>query len=445
MRKSVLRAMFGASIAVGLVVSGSGVASAAPDTSRVSQTIVGVGSDTTYEAMNRLDLLYNESAGCAIIPSSGTFANYEQKCIIGGALSYDGALIETENEYHDRVIEAYPVGSGNGASVLFQYTNGAAAVPGDFSRSSSKRTLTAVAGFTQYESSYARDGISYWIGKNNTNVTQNGAGTLPTPNISQADLKKVYFGDGNPNTSNTGCATNWLAQPNGTSLANTDSVGNATGAPGSGSIVVYATQAGSGTGKDFANFLQGGAVAADLQKCIDPNFTDGTGEQHVIFENNATPICGDGHRPDAIFPYSFARFTQNAGGSGSCAGVLGAIGNKKPTLNSIAKLASAGGFPFGRYVYNYFYVPNTVDPTVPSSWGNDVSAQAVLSYLDAKNGWLCNNTHSNDPFPGASFGKSYRTLITDTLTKNGFAPLTLGATGAPYGLATSFCRTNAAT
>jgi len=443
-----LRAILGAGVAAGLVVTMSGVASAAPDTSRRSQTIVGIGSDTTYEVMNALDQVYNQSAGCAIIPpSGGSFTTYKQTCIDGGSLAYDGPLIETENEYHDRIVEAYPVGSGNGATALFQYVDGgnSVALPADFSRSSSKRSLTAESGMTQYESAYARDGISYWLGKTNNLVTRNGSGKLPTPNITSADLKTVFLGDGNPNSSNTGCAINFSKQPNGTALNQVDSVGNQTGTPGSGTIVVYATQTGSGTGKDFANFLQAGKVAADLQNCIDPNFTDGSGPQHVIFENNATPICGDGNRGDAIFPYSFARFTQNQGSKGTCGGVLGAIDNKKPTLNTIATLASSGGFPFGRYVYNYFYIPNTVDPTDPNTWDNDLQAQSVLGYLDAANGWLCKTGHSNDPFPGANAGKDYRTIIENTLKANGFAPLGLDTTGSPYGLDQSYCRTNAVT
>src|SRR5690242_5155911 len=107
MRGTMLRAILGAGVAVGLVVTMSGVASAAPDTTRVSRTVVGIGSDTTYK----------------------------QTCIVGGSLSYDGPLIETENEYHDRVVEAYPVGSGNGATALFQFVNGGSgvALPADFS------------------------------------------------------------------------------------------------------------------------------------------------------------------------------------------------------------------------------------------------------------------------------------------------------------------------
>jgi len=448
MRGTMLRAILGAGVAAGLVVTMSGVASAAPDTTRVSRTVVGIGSDTTYEVMNALDQVYNQSAGCAIIPpSGGTFTTYKQTCIVGGSLSYDGPLIETENEYHDRIVEAYPVGSGNGATALFQYVDGGSSValPADFSRSSSKRTLTPETGMTQFESAYARDGISYWVGRKNTSVTRSKNGSTPTPNITSADLKTVFLGDGNPNSSNAGCAINWKKQPNGTKLSKVDSVGNATGTPGSGNIVVYATQTGSGTGKDFANFLQAGKVAADLQDCINPNFTDGTGEQHVIFENNATPICGDGHGATAIFPYSFARFTQNQGATGTCAGVLGAIDQVRPNLVSIAKLAASGGFPFGRYVYNYFYVPNTVDPTDPTTWGNDPQTRSVLSYLDAKSGWLCTSAHSKDPFPGANNGLGYRTIITNTLKHYGFAPLSLGTTGTPYGIAQSYCRTNAVT
>ena len=232
MRGTMLRAILGAGVAAGLVVTMSGVASAAPDPNRRSQTIVGIGSDTTYEVMNALDQVYNQSAGCAIIPASGgSFTTYKQTCIDGGSLAYDGPLIETENEYHDRIVEAYPIGSGNGATALFQYVDGGSSValPADFSRSSSKRTLTAESGMTQFESAYARDGISYWLGKTNNLVTRNGSGKLPTPNITSADLKTVFLGDGNPNSSNTGCAINFSKQPNGTALNQVDSVGSGTG------------------------------------------------------------------------------------------------------------------------------------------------------------------------------------------------------------------------
>ena len=85
MLRKMLRVLMGASVAGALVVSASTPAGATASTTRVSTTIIGVGSDTTFEVMNDLDQLYNESPGCAILPAPPTaFANYQQKCITGG-------------------------------------------------------------------------------------------------------------------------------------------------------------------------------------------------------------------------------------------------------------------------------------------------------------------------------------------------------------------------
>ncbi|HUL85027.1 MAG TPA: hypothetical protein VLX89_05860, partial [Actinomycetota bacterium] len=70
MRKPLFGAIAGAALAVAVVVGSTGIAQAANvDTSRISQTITGVGSDTLYEVQSDLDELYNEAVGCAIIPS----------------------------------------------------------------------------------------------------------------------------------------------------------------------------------------------------------------------------------------------------------------------------------------------------------------------------------------------------------------------------------------
>jgi ABC-type phosphate transport system substrate-binding protein len=55
MRKLKLRALAGVGLAAALVVASSTSAMAAVDTSRLSTTIVGEGSDNTYEVMNDLD------------------------------------------------------------------------------------------------------------------------------------------------------------------------------------------------------------------------------------------------------------------------------------------------------------------------------------------------------------------------------------------------------
>ena len=113
-----------------------------------------------------------------------------------------------------------------------------------------------------------------------------------------------------------------------------------TGGSGAGSIKVFATQPGSGTGKDFLGKIDPAGSysnAAALQNCIGSTFKDGAPNpsDHVIFENNAKPICKQtatggavSYQKSAIFPYSFARFTQNQGGTGKCIGRAGQGGGR---------------------------------------------------------------------------------------------------------------------
>src|SRR5262249_54917539 len=149
-------------------------------------------------------------------------------------------LIESENLYHDRVVEAFPVGSGNGRQVLSQFTTGGAgaALPSDFARASSKQTF-AVAGFTAYGFAFAKDATGYWIGKGNNRVHQSPKGKA-LPDIPLGDLKNAFIGNATGD-----CLINW-------SKKSGDSIAGQFGAPGAGSIDIFATQSGSGTGTDFA-------------------------------------------------------------------------------------------------------------------------------------------------------------------------------------------------
>ncbi len=153
--RSTLRFMAVAGVA-GLLVVATATASFAVvtvDQSRVSRTLLGVGSDTTYELMNQLDVLYDQSAGCAVIPPVGvSFATFKETCIPNGQLAYAtsySSLIGGENLYHDRFSEAFPVGSGNGTKILTQFvTSAGTALPADYARASSKQTYALPAGHT---------------------------------------------------------------------------------------------------------------------------------------------------------------------------------------------------------------------------------------------------------------------------------------------------------
>jgi hypothetical protein len=450
MLSKVLRVLAGASIAGALVMSASVPASAATiDNNRVSVTILGVGSDTTFEGMNDLDQLYMEAPGCAVTVASG-FTNWQQKCLDAttdtppgtGLLSYDGPTIVTENLYHDRVTEAQPVGSSNGVALLAQAktTGGAASLPADFARSSSKKTLTDLSGqspsLTAYGTAFARDGLGYWLGKTNVSVNHTSAG--PNANISIADLKGVFVGNGSGQ-----CLINYAAGAN-------DAVAAALGSPGAGTIKVFATQVGSGTGKDFLSKIDLSTTytnAAALQNCIAGVYKDSAPNpsDHVIFENNAKPICkqtGNGGAPasfqkNGIFPYSFARFTQNKGGVGACAGRIGRVDGVAANLTTIGN----GGYPLGRYVYDYFYAPTSWDINDPSTWTGDNQTRAVLDYLHPTLGWLCQTTHAVDPVSGLNI----RTAIENVMQADGFAPIASGAVGGSTFSGTSYCRDAAST
>jgi hypothetical protein len=439
MRKTA-RVLGGAMLAAGLLLSVASPASAAVSTTRESETIVGVGSDNTYEVMNDLDQLYNESPGCATIPSTGSFTNFKQLCIDGGQLTYApnyAQLIETENLYHDRVVESHPVGSSNGRLVLqAKISNPSSATDADFSRASSKQTFSLPSGFAAYGVAYGRDAMAPWVGKNNTLVNANSSG-VPLPAFTIADLKNAFVGNASGD-----CAINW-------SSAVGDSIGNALGAPASGTIDIFGTQPGSGSGLDFLRKIDPSTTysnAAALANCIPAALKDGGSDDRVIFENNANPICtypGGSKRSTALYSYGFGRFVQNKGGTGACAGVLGAINTGsatiKPTVVTIGRVT--GGYPLSGYRYNYVVVPTTggFDVNDRTTWTG--TTRAVLDYLHPTLGWLCKPTHATDPISGVN----YRTRIEKTMKADGFAPLALGPVGGTTFTGQSYCRDAATT
>src|SRR5262245_2965586 len=438
-RRHAARLGVGAAVAAATLIWSSAGALAQVDTTRPSRTIVGVGSDNTYEVMNDLDQLYNESPGCAIIPApGGTFTNFKQLCIDGGSLTYStdyADLIESENLYHDRVVEAFPVGSGNGRQVLSQFTTngGGVALSSDFARASSKQTF-AVNGFTAYGIAFAKDATGYWIGKDNNKVAQSSTGA-PLGDIPLDDLKNAFIGNADGQ-----CLVSW-------SKTKGDSIASKFGDAGTGSIDVFATQSGSGTGTDFARKIDPAnagtiANAAPLANCIPAEFKDGAGgDDHVIFENNAGPICDAGGQDlsgTGIYPYGFGRFVQNKGGGGVCPGVLGAVDGIKPTVKTIGE-SGAGQFPLSGFRYNYFLIPDGVDVNNPNTWSGQL--EAVLDYLHPTLGWLCQTSHADNPVTG----QNYRALIEKSMKADGYAPLTNGPVGGTTFTGNSYCRDSVAT
>ena len=446
--RSTLRtlAVAGVTSALVIVTATASFAATPVDTSRVSRTLLGVGSDTTFELMNQLDLLYNQSAGCAVLPPVGTtFATFKQTCIDNGQLAYAtsySSLITAENLYHDRFTEAFPVGSGNGTKILTQFVTGGAgtALPADYARASSKQAYTLPAGYTAYGVAFARNGDGWWLGRTNTFVAHNKKG--PTTNATIGQLKNVFVGNASGD-----CLTTY-------SNALKSAFKIKAGPPNvNNQVQPFAPQIGSGSGKDFLSRIDPTLNPSDasfLQNCIPQRFKDGdlSNGEHVIQENFARPICNQtgltkNWQNRAVYPYGFARFVQNHGGTVGCVGRLQKVAGVAPSPASISLIAGPKAYPLTGDVYLYAAVHTGagVDVTDPTTWTGNI--QSVLEYFDPIHGFLCKANTQPDPYTGVSYHKE----IAATIVRMGFGPLSFGNPGGSTwtGLGNSYCRDAAGT
>jgi hypothetical protein len=363
----------------------------------------------------------------------------------------------------------------------------------DFVRSSSgsQRTnctnTTGGVTYTCHGVAFARDGLAVWIGKNNKAVQQSGSAAAPR--FYKDNLHDIWVGstttsdcldryDSSTVSTDDSVATHRTPLSTIAGWTSTNEKAHVNAAGKKDTIVPYATQTSSGSGKDFVILALGVSAAADaspMQGCVPSIFKNNSPSdgEHVIFENNATPICAqpnntataskapgtfNSDQAQAIYPYTFARFTQNGGGAGSCPGVLARISNTaegtggftKPSVASIED-TSATGYPISRQVYNYFQLPSNLgggfDINTPSTWttankGSMSTAaflqlQAVLYYISPY-GFLCQNTSNSATDP--STGINYRTEVEAILHKDGFGAIVSGSSAPDGWTNTSNCR-----
>ena len=116
-----LKALMGAAVITGTLLSGvmTSVASAAPEPSGwddVNDAVKGGGSDTTYNFMQRTEVLYNQAVGCDTDNAKPTVTpNNLGKCLTGAAQKQTDTA---GNWDHDYLVNLYPTGSSAGVGAL---------------------------------------------------------------------------------------------------------------------------------------------------------------------------------------------------------------------------------------------------------------------------------------------------------------------------------------
>lgn len=343
-----------------------GPATAQSSSENRADLVLGSGSDTTYGVMTALDELYNASPGCRteISADSPDEPRLDLTCVEDGDIT-------TENADHDVAAGYFPLGSSNGVQQLCQQGLEAVA-PISYARSS--RTPGDDDCDNIRFVGFAGDAIP-WVA---FTAEDGGEGGVDVPSLTQAELQDIFVN----------CAiTNW-SEVGGPDL----------------DIVVYAAQEGSGTRATFDGFVGG-----DSTTCIPDEFKDGGTDDHVIFENDATPIVENGDQAGAIFYYAFGPFNVR-GGEGT---ELKAIDDVEATDETIID----NSYPYSRTVYNVY--------RTEASDSAPASDPDVVEYV-GEDGWICkpDSEHSVD-----SAGVNYGERVSQTISDQGFVPFPVGPTG----------------
>src|SRR5262245_17190970 len=353
-------------------------------------TVVHGGSDTSYDLMAALDLLYNTSPGCNLLASPQPLDDTCQADL--------PSTITTENYRHDRIVGRAPLGSSSGIS---QMCGVVGATPVDFARSS-RVPRTGAGGSVEPCAgtkfvAYARDAITWEC----FSALANGCGADPTAtppipavtNLTQTQLQDIYVN----------CTVNdW---------------GDIGGAPGR-AIELWGIQDGSGTRATIDAFL-----GAPMSTCFpdqDPG-TAGKQNDHLILENQNADIIVGGNQANALQMLAFSawnyRIKQKAfrPDDGSR---LGKINNVDPTVPTIKD----GTFPLSRFIFNVY---------------RNSASLAVKNYVGEKFGWIC----KRDPFHGVDpiSGRNFHIAIDRTIQSQGFVPLQEGPIGGGV-VGNSYCR-----
>jgi len=392
----------------------------AQTTNAANHIIVGSGSSTSYNVMQAMDVLFNNSLGCYMTQPSGTTQTYDFSCASNNQGEQVGEGY-TENPINDVSVQEPALGSSAGIKQI-EYggpgndgnvpANPTAVV--NYARSSRQFTGSDYPGLNFV--GYAADGVSYvyWPVHAGKDTPSFGVGNLTT-----TQLHNIW----------AGTDTNW------------DQVGGT-----AGNICVYTAQLSSGTeatwatGVGFSSPTTLNAYVTSLVKapkgCKTPTGIS-YGVSHTLPENQTYPVMKNGDEANAIYFFSYGKYQvlcKSKPVSSLCDN-----GNKGdiPTVGEIngipmnpTTILGTGGqqFPIIRDIYNV-YSNGSFSPSVNAQYGFPVATPATINYV-SEIGFICKGQldATSNQVTNPSSGNWYHTDIDNVITSQGFVPLPLQTT-----------------
>jgi ABC-type phosphate transport system substrate-binding protein len=421
----------GRRVAVGGVLAGALLAAmtiagpaGASTTPAANNIIVGSGSSTSYDMMQGLDTLFNDSLGCYMTQPTGTNQTLNFSCASSNPGQNQVGEGYTENPINDVATEEPALGSSGGIDQI-EYSGtgndgGGSAeptAPVNFARSSRQFKSSDYPGLNFV--AYATDGVSWFAFP-----TVNGVDTPShgVTSLSTKQLTDIW----------TGTKTNW------------DQVGGK-----AGSICVYTAQLSSGTEATWATALLGSSgTPAELNAYVNSNPSlpgcktptgQTYGQSHTIFENEGQDIVENGDEANAIFFFSYGKYQvecKPSPATGQCANGakvttrLGEINKITPDPTTI--LCGSGcttPFPVTRDLFNV-YSNGSFSPAVSAQFGFPVATAATINYV-SEIGFLCKgqlDTNGNEVDDPSTSGW-YHTEIDNVISAQGFIPFPLQSSG----------------
>ncbi|NBU32409.1 MAG: hypothetical protein EBS36_04485 [Actinobacteria bacterium] len=428
--KSIKVAIAGISLVGGLLATAipASAITTAPDLSTMDKTIVGSGSDTTYDLMMALDKVYNAANGCATIWASSSSQPRNGQCDTSDQASGNGSdksSFPWVNDSHAVIKELYPVGSGAGQTELCKQaeTNTRQV---DFARSSSgpATSTTAEKCSDLKYIAYAEDAVTWYHFTKNPDGSDTASSRIDS--IDTDTLKAIFRGE----------VTLWSQLNGNAGVLDVDGKPFATASPAASNeanplpatgIVLYTTQSNSGTYSYWTNSARTNSATKMSAPAASPVPSQTAPAIYsTVQENFPAAIKYDGNTNNAIYFMSVGRYKQTAGitdqenayssrtatGSKNAGGyedALGKINGIAPTIANIAKGAdkTSGYFPFSRDVYNV----------------TRYASAATNAYV-GPSGFLCTIT---DTTKDRIKQVGYRSLIESAIKSEGFAPLPVSA------------------